>query len=114
MQRGSHLTNARFAQIHLPSNTVGKQFPREPLPTRHDARSSDYAQQEEEKKNRKRRNMKTKQKFSFRREKFCLNHLDQKQVSAMSKNHAKNERETPRETPTAIAVKSLRLGRGTC
>lgn len=41
--------------------------------------------------------MKTKQKFSFRRENFCLNHLDQKQVSAMSKNHAKNERE--RETP---------------
>lgn len=41
--------------------------------------------------------MKTKQKFSFRRENFCLNHLDQKQVSAMSKNHAKNERETPRD-----------------
>lgn len=84
-EEGSYLTNARFVQIHLPSNTVGKQFL-----SRHDATSSDYAQQKQK---RMRRNMKTKQKFSFRREKFCLNHLDQKQVSGMSKNHAKNERE---------------------
>lgn len=84
-EEGSYLTNARFVQIHLPSNTVGKQFL-----SRHDATSSDYAQQ---KQMRMRSNMKTKQKFSFRREKFCLNHLDQKQVSGMSKNHAKNERE---------------------
>lgn len=111
-EEGSYLTNARFVQIHLPSNTVGKQFL-----SRHDATSSDYAQQKQK---RMRRNMKTKQKFSFRREKFCLNHLDQKQVSGMSKNHAKNEREraTPKsETlhppPTAIAVKSLRRGRET-
>lgn len=116
-EEGSYLTNARFVQIHLPSNTVGKQFL-----SRHDATSSDYAQQKQQQEvaeeDEKEHENKTKV-FLPPRKVLPKSLRPETSVGHVEKSCQKRERvtpksETPHPPPTAIAVKSLRRGRETC
>lgn len=110
-EEGSYLTNARFVQIHLPSNTVGKQFL-----SRHDATSSDYAQQKQQQEvaeeDEEEHENKTKV-FLPPRKVLPKSLRPETSVGHVEKSCQKRERvtpksETPHPPPTAIAVKSLR------